>query len=252
VTARKHDASTRFWNLVQKYESVAPDTGDPDWNDPSSVLLRLPLSCSIVPGNPLDDAIALAFAKTAFDVRDPLQWKILLGLFCIAHFGSWQKPAAHKVWTPALLEKLDNDAAEIWSRHPDFSDEAVARALKGAEPYRDAYGGYSVSYLRERLTDARKSKQESEKLLNTLLALTRNLYAICGAEWRISQTRFFAGRTRGPDKPCDTAFASSRRHRTLPEVGPQPEGTHWPVRAEEEKAGSVSQPPAPRKSSPLS
>ena len=87
MTARKHDASTRFWNLVQKYESVAPDTGDPDWNDPSSVLLRLPLSCSIVPGNPLDDAIALAFAKTAFDVRDPLQWKILLGLFCIAHFA---------------------------------------------------------------------------------------------------------------------------------------------------------------------
>jgi len=183
VTARKHDASTRFWNLVQKYKLVAPKSDDPQWNDPVNVSLRLPLSCSVAPGNPLDDAIALAFAKTGFDVRDPLQWKILLGLFCIAHLGDWKKPAAHKVWTTARLEQLNCDAAEIRSRHPEFRDEAVARNLRNATPYRVKYGRYSITYLRERLADARNSKQESENLLNANLASVRGLYKSFGIEW---------------------------------------------------------------------
>ena len=62
------------------------NAGDAQLDDPIAEICRLQLSCSLVPGNPFDDAIALGFAKTGFDVRDPLQWKLLLSLFCIAHF----------------------------------------------------------------------------------------------------------------------------------------------------------------------
>jgi hypothetical protein len=184
MTAKKHDASTRFRDLVKKYRRLAPaPPEDPEWKDPMSILHRLPLSCAVLPGNPLDDAIAVAFTETGFDVNEPLQWKLLLGLFCIAHFGEWKKLAAPKIWTAVLLEQLNHDAAEVRSRLPDLSDEAIAKSRKYTERYRNTYGKYSINYLRERLADARKSHQESEKLLNTHLTSVRRLFAFMGREW---------------------------------------------------------------------
>jgi hypothetical protein len=183
MTARKHDASTRFWDLVKKYKSLATEEEDPKWNNPFEVFLRPALSVSVQPGNILDDAIALAFAKTGFSVRNPTNWKLLLGLFCVAHFAAWPKSAAPKLWTKTRLRQLDQDAAEIWSRHADFSDEAVARNLKTTKLYRTRYGRYSIATIRERLAEARQFKREAERLLNSHLDVVRRLYASVGFEW---------------------------------------------------------------------
>jgi hypothetical protein len=183
VTAKKHDASTRFWYLLERCKSLGIKTDDPDWTNPLDVILRPLLSCSVLPGNPLDDAIAIAFAKTGLNVRDPSHWKALLGLFCLAHFSEWPKPAAHKRWTAARLEQLDKDTAEIWARRPDFSDKAVARILKEKKSYEETYGQYSISYIRERIRDARKSKQEREELLKKHLTYMRRIYETLQVEW---------------------------------------------------------------------
>jgi hypothetical protein len=183
VTTKKHDASTRFWYLLEGYKSSGSKTDDPDWTNPIEVILRPSLSCSVFPGNPLDDAIAIAFAKTGLNVRDPFHWKALLGLFCLAHFAEWPKLAAQKRWTAARLEQLDKDTAEIWTRHPDFSDEAVARILKEKKSYGESYGQYAISSIRERIRDARKFKQEREELLKKHLTFTRRLYETLGVEW---------------------------------------------------------------------
>src|SRR5467141_3907759 len=68
VTAKKHDASTRFWHLLERYKSLGAKAHDPDWTNPIEVIHRPSLSCTVLPGNPLDDAIAIAFAKTGLNV----------------------------------------------------------------------------------------------------------------------------------------------------------------------------------------
>jgi hypothetical protein len=181
MTARKHDASTRFWELLQQLRSIIPKSDDPEFKDLFENAPWLSFSCSAIPGTPLDDAIILAFAKTDLNIRDPLEWKLLLGLFCIAHFGVYKKRAAPKQWTAARLHQLDFDAAEIKSRHPDFGDEAIANILKKTKI--DVYGKYTISSIRERVAQARKSKEAFEKLLADHLIATRRLHTFFGKNW---------------------------------------------------------------------
>ncbi|MGO9681102.1 MAG: hypothetical protein ACLPTZ_00555 [Beijerinckiaceae bacterium] len=98
-------------------------------------------------------------------------------------FGIWPKVAAPKRWTPAKLDELAQDAADIRSRHPDFSDEAIAKSLSGVNPYRNKYGDFSIAYLRERLADARNSQKDFEQLLEGHLIAVRRLYASFRIDW---------------------------------------------------------------------
>jgi hypothetical protein len=183
VTTTKHDASHRFWDLLEQFKGqVDVRTDDPNWTNPYEIV-RLALSHSVFPGSPLDDAIAIAFVRSGLNVRDPLHWKLLLGLFCLAHFAEWPKPAAHKLWTSARLQELDEHIAAIESRHPDFSDVAVARTLKEGKPYSKTYGQYSINYIRELIRDAKSSKREFEELLHKHLRSTRPYYESAGIEW---------------------------------------------------------------------
>jgi len=101
----------------------------------------------------------------------------------LAHFGEWPKPAAHKLWTSARLEKLYEHVAEIRSRRPGLRDEAIARILKESKQYRGTYGQYSKKYIGERIRDARNSKDGFEDTLKKHLIFTRGLCEAIGLQW---------------------------------------------------------------------
>jgi hypothetical protein len=184
VTAKKHDPSTRFQELLRRYKTLIPKSEDADLQDPLVRNLRLPLSFSVLPGNLLDDAISMAFSKTDLNIRDPLQWKLLLALFSMAHFATWPpKKGPTKRWTSARLRQLDEHAQEIRSRHPKFSDKAVASVLVGKNPYRDVYGEYSIPSIVERLAEAKTMKRELEALLKAHLTAVRRLFIHFEVEW---------------------------------------------------------------------
>jgi hypothetical protein len=184
VTAKKHTQASLFWTLLEGLKKLIDlNASGLELDNPTNRHLALALSHSIFPGNVLDDAIALAFARTGLDARNPVHWKLLLGLFCAAHFGARSKLAAPKVWTPERLAKLYKDVDEVRSRRARLSDVAVARILKKNEPYSETYGQFTIDYIRERIGDAKSSRREFEETLKTYLASLRALRASFDLEW---------------------------------------------------------------------
>jgi hypothetical protein len=183
VTKKIYDVSTRFGELVRQYKANVQNRGESEFKDPTELFLRASACCPIIPGSPLDDAIAVAFEKTGFNRHDPLEWKLLLGLFCLAHYAQWPKRSAPKQWTLERLDQLDQHAAEVRARRGNLSDTAVAIALTKSAQHRSLYGKYSASLIRERLGEARTAKHDFETLMQNHVAATRRLYALFGKEW---------------------------------------------------------------------
>jgi hypothetical protein len=182
MTKKKHDASTRFNYLVRKYKSMHTLNAS-ELKDPEQVFLRSLASCSIIPGSPFDDAITVAFQKTQFNIHDPLQWKLLLGLFSIAHYGGWPKLAAVKQWTSARLHLLAQHAAEIRALNRGLSDKSVAHNLRTSPKYKKLYGNYSINLLRERLAEAKLGETDRETTIKRHVEAMRRLYAFFGKNW---------------------------------------------------------------------
>ena len=183
MTKRKYDVSTRFNELVRQYKANVQNQSESELKDPIHLLLRASASLTLIPGSPLDNAIAVAFDKTGFNRRDPLEWKLLLGLFCLAHFAEWPKRSAPKQWTLERLDQLDQHAAEVRARRGNLTDTAVAIALTKSTQHRSLYGKYSPNLIRERLAEAQTAKQDFEKLMQDHVAATRRLYGLFGKEW---------------------------------------------------------------------
>ena len=176
--------SLRFETLLQGFKSHVDVKDDYHSLADPMLLLRMAASLTVFPGNPLDDAIAIGFAKSGLNVRDPVHWKLLLALFCIAHFGEWPKIGAPKYWIRARFEELNTHVTEIRSHHPPgFSDTAVANVLKRKRPYKETYGRFSIDYLREQIAAAKKSELEFNKLVQTHLKSMRLMHENVGVEW---------------------------------------------------------------------
>jgi hypothetical protein len=185
VTVKKDTPSRRFWDLLEEFKRHVDVKGDDtDWTNPAE-MLKLALSFSVHPGNPGDDAIATAFAKSGLNVRNPLHWKLLLTLFCLAHFGEWPKRAAERLWTSARLEKLYKHVVQIESRRSQslapLGNTAIADILKKTK--KDTYGDFTIEYLRERIRDARQSRKEFDDLLQRHLKTMRVVYEGVGVKW---------------------------------------------------------------------
>jgi hypothetical protein len=184
MTSKKHDASSQFWALVAQFKGRDMiKSGDVNSSAPHEVYALRTFSQTLIPGNPIDDAIAIMFAKTGFDVRNPTHWKFLMGLLSIVHCAEWPKVAAPKLWTWARFHKLHEHIEEIQSRHPDFGDQALARALIKSKPYQATYGKYKTTYICERIRDARKWKRDFDSSLQNYLESTRRSYETVGIAW---------------------------------------------------------------------
>jgi hypothetical protein len=185
VTLKKDTPSRRFWDLLEEFKRHVDVKGDdPDWTNPAE-LFRLALSFSVLPDIPGDNAIAIAFAKSGLNVRNPFHWKLLLTLFCLAHFDKWPKRAAPKLWTHARLDALYKSVTEIESHHPQslarLSDGAIAKILR--KNRKEIYGQFTIDYLRERIRDARKAKKGFDELLRTHLKSMRLVYESASLNW---------------------------------------------------------------------
>jgi hypothetical protein len=176
--------SLRFWKLLEEIKPGIDSAGvyKPDFTDPTQ-LFGIALNLTLIPGDPRDDAIALAFAKTGLNVNDPFHWKLLLTLFCVAHFADWPKVAAPKLWTRARLEQLHKHVTEIRIRHPGLSDAAIAKILRKNRSYRETYGQHSIDYIRERIRDAKKSELEFEELVQKHVKAVQLRYESVGVKW---------------------------------------------------------------------
>jgi hypothetical protein len=145
------------------------------------------LALTLFPGNPLDDAIARGLDLTGLDSRNPSHWKLLLAVFCIAHFGEWKKHAAPKEWTRERLKKLLADTAEIESSRPPslpkLSDTALSKILSSNAPYSSTYGSFEIDSLRERIREARKYKEAFAAMLEKHLKSVQFLYEAAGLDW---------------------------------------------------------------------
>jgi hypothetical protein len=175
--------SIRFRRLLQEIKSHVDVKHDYHGSTDPMFFLRMSTSLTVFPGNSLDDAIALGFARSGLNVRDPVHWKLLLALFCTAHFGEWPKIAAPKHWTRACLEQLGKHVTEITLRHPAFSNSAVARVLKNNNPYKEMYGSLSIEYLRELIASVKKAELEFEELAQSYLKSARLMHESVGVEW---------------------------------------------------------------------
>ena len=181
--ARKHkdDSSERFWHLLAETKAFIPQKAAAFEGELR--ILAADFALQLFVGNPLDDAIAIGFERTGLDPRDPMQWKTLLGLFCLAHFGETPKVAAPRTWDIARLQRLLTDADEIRKRHPALSDTAIATALKTKEIFKDVYGGFSVDTIRERIREAKKSREQFETLRKKHLEIIERVYHRVGLTW---------------------------------------------------------------------
>ncbi len=176
--------SRRFWKLVEEMKPGIDSAGayKPDFTDPTW-LFAMVINLTVIPGDPRDDAIALAFAETGLNVNDPFHWKLLLSLFCLAHFADWPKPAAPKLWTRSRLEQLHKDVTQIKVRHPEFTDVAIAKTLTKNKPYRETYGQHSIDHIRERIRDAKKSELAFEKVVQKYVKAVQLRYESLGVKW---------------------------------------------------------------------
>jgi hypothetical protein len=177
--------SLRFWKLLEGMKPAIDLAGvyKPDSTDPTQILLATALNLTLIPGDPRDDAIALAFAKTGLNPNDPSHWKLLLALFSLAHFADWQKLAAPKLWTRSRLEQLHKHVAQIEARRPGLSDVAIAKILRKNSPYRETYGQYSIDYIRERIRNAKESEVALEKLAQEYVKVVQLRYESVGVKW---------------------------------------------------------------------
>jgi hypothetical protein len=183
MTGKKHDLSSRFWSLLERAKPHLPPVRDFDPRSPDEIT-RLALGYTIFPGNPMDDAIAVAFAKMGLNVRAPEHWKLVVGIFSAALVGEWPKLAAAKFWTPARLQQLQTHASEIRSRNRSIlSDKAVARILKTSQPFRDIYGQYAQATIEERIGEAKNWNRDLDELVQSHLTSIRQYYESVGLEW---------------------------------------------------------------------
>ena len=182
---------------------------EPDWDDPNVREILAGVALTLSPTSRSCRSIVKAFRAADLDPRNPLSWRWLLEIFCVAYFGEAERGAPKK-WDTArycqLLEDFDrisakNHASErqIWKllcEQPKYkmsNGKLVSRShlekmlKKAKDPGTNKRLSLGVEETIAVITELYKSRQqpwsdEDENKLRATL-IKRNLKSICEG-WR--------------------------------------------------------------------
>jgi hypothetical protein len=119
------------------------DRGEPDFDN---VPFREALAnafLTLYPANKSDAPLAKAFTKAALDPKNPFHWRLLMNLFCLAHFGRGR--GRGKEWDSTRYMKFLRDFEKVKAEKPAFNKSEVCRLLKKRHP--GTYGKLSIHRL---------------------------------------------------------------------------------------------------------
>lgn len=99
-----------------------------------------------------DRAIQVAFNKAGLNVASPLDWRLLLEMFCWAHFGERGKPGKTVVWTDEKYCRLLRDVHQAKTKLKTNKDAAALRKIRETK-----FHEYPFNYdrLKKALAEAR-------------------------------------------------------------------------------------------------
>jgi hypothetical protein len=152
-------------------------------HDPVATAIAFGELLKLDPNDEMDRAISLAFKAAEFDPRNPIYWKVLLGLFALTHYGEWKKEGAPVKWVPTEYDALLQDYNEVKSRKPSLKDHSIARLLKVSPPYKQRYGRLSTDRIRTLVREAKQSRTEIQVLEQVLLERRDAIFKRAGIEF---------------------------------------------------------------------
>jgi hypothetical protein len=171
--------------LISLVEPEA-DRDEPDWNDPILHGLIASSALTLVPGNRFSAPVETAFKKAKLDPINPLSWRLLLDLFCWAHFGETKRRGAPGKWNADRYCQLLQDFDLKKSGNPSMSDRRVCEFL-GQQPQYQMKNGKPLSP--DRLMKVLKKARNPEFNINLKSGVDRRIEALrrvrehWGLEW---------------------------------------------------------------------
>jgi hypothetical protein len=126
-------AEVREWASL-----IDPVTSEDEVNleDPALHDLAAGAALTLGSGSPYNAAVELAFTKANLDPKNPLSWRLLLELFCWAHFGDKKTRGAPGKWTAERYCRLLRDFDRKKSSNVTLSDYRVCEFLSRQPQYR--------------------------------------------------------------------------------------------------------------------
>jgi hypothetical protein len=155
-TRAKLNADAREW--VSLINQATPQD-EPDWDDPIMHELVARVALTLGSGSPFNAAIEVAFKKANLDPKNPLSWRMLLEMFCWAHFGDMKSRGAPEKWNADRYCQLLGDFDRKRSSNTALSDDRVCDFL-GQEPQYRMKNGKPLTA--DRLMRVLKEAQDPE------------------------------------------------------------------------------------------
>lgn len=154
--------------VAQLYSSgILNDPSLPiDWDNPFVRNETASDAVTLDSENPMDEQIGLAFNAAGLNHKNPWHWRILLGMFAVAHFGPKRRRGARKLWAGDSYCQLLYDVEKVKAEHSWPSDRAACRVLAKR---RVAYGEHGKQQTAETLRRAVREARDPDK--NSFLAL---------------------------------------------------------------------------------
>lgn len=122
--------------------------------NPRFLLLLWEMASTFAPNDrAIDRAVTTAFSASKLDIKNPLDWRLLLEVFCWAHFGEHKKAGAPVRWTDERYCALLRHVAEAKATKRVTTDKAACAAIK--KMFASAYSAISAERLRKALREAR-------------------------------------------------------------------------------------------------
>jgi hypothetical protein len=129
-------------------------TRDSVLSDPEWFWLIVEMAIHLDREHATDRAIEAAFRAANLDPKNPLNWRVLMEMFCWAHFGKKGDAGAPRVWTDERYCELLHDVEEVKTKASvKLKDVGACKELRSR--YKEKYGNLTVERLRRALREAR-------------------------------------------------------------------------------------------------
>jgi hypothetical protein len=124
--------------------------------------------------HPMHDPVRRAFRQAGLDPQNPLHWRLLIELFCYAHFGS-----AQRAGRPPRTDqtKLLREVADIKQRNPVLSTNSALKTLHKKGLFKKSNGDVlSINRLGKMYRAAHRARTErlNETTVNSMLQYARS------------------------------------------------------------------------------